>query len=197
MNNITQIDLLRHGKLETSGLFCAQATEAVNKQGMQDLIQTTRNGKWDVIISSPFLRCCEFAQQLSEQSNTQLIIDNAFQEMDFGDWVGKKNDELWQQDKTSFEQLWQSPATFIAPNGESMADFSKRVQRGVEQITSQYENQSILLITHAGVIRNILAAALEISYLSTLKFDIAYAKINRLHRYPDNLFSLKSLGVIS
>jgi len=53
-----------------------------------------------------------------------------------------------------------------------------------------HQGASILVLTHAGVIRAILASALGIDYKSTQKFNIQHAKINRLRAYPDGEFSL-------
>jgi len=190
--NITTLDLLRHGKLKTVGLFCADANEPDSEQGRQDLINITKDKSWDVIISSPATRCATFAKERAKQSNTKLIINKTFQEMDFGDWIGKSTDSIWQDDKALFEQLWQSPERFIAPNGESVTDFSNRIQQGLDVLLKQYENQSILLLTHAGVIRSILSVALEISPISALKVNVDYAQMIRLHCYPDGQFSLQS-----
>ena len=190
----TTIDLLRHGQLVTPGVFCADANTKVSQSGMQNLLTATEEGNWDLIISSPQTRCLEFAKKLSEQSQTTLVIDDHFKEMNFGDWVGIKNDVLWQQHSEQYQQLWQNPDDFIAPNGESMKAFYSRVQTGFKDMLAQYKGQSILLVTHAGVIRTILAHSLDIGTLSVLKFDITYAHISRLHCYTDGHFSLAFLN---
>jgi broad specificity phosphatase PhoE len=57
-----------------------------------------------------------------------------------------------------------------------------------------HQGKSIFLLTHAGVIRAILADALGIDYRNTQKFDIGYAKVNRLYAYTDGEFSLRNWG---
>ena len=194
----TSLDLLRHGQLETPGIFCAGAKAPLSKLGMENLFKATENGDWDIIISSPQHRCREFAEllitKITEHKPCELIIDKQFKEMNFGDWIDVKSSTIWQENSEKYQQLWQTPDDFIAPNGESMQDFYARVQTGLDSILKQYQNKSILLITHGGVIRTILSKTLDISTLSILKFNIAYAQMSRLHCYPDGHFSLQFLG---
>ena len=192
--DFTTLDLLRHGQLETPGIFCADAKAPLSKLGMENLAKTTKQDSWDIIVSSPQTRCVEFAKKLSTDKQCELLIDEQVKELNFGDWVGVKSETLWQENSEKYQQLWQTPDDFIAPNGESMQAFYKRVSKGVDEILNTYQNQSILLITHAGVIRTIMANALKINTLSVQKFNIGYAQMSRLHCYPDGHFSLDYLG---
>jgi len=193
--NTTTIDLLRHGQLATAGLFCAGAEEALSKEGLRALSEATKERTWDVVISSPYQRCRIFAEQLADQQGYTLEINKAFKEMDFGSWTGISTETLWQTKSKQLQQLWQSPETFVAPQGESILAFVERVEQGLQGVLEAHKNQSILLITHAGVIRSILAKALDISLLSTQKFTINYASLSRLHYYADGNVSLQFHGV--
>jgi len=197
-NQYTTLDLLRHGQLETPGVFCAPADAPLSDEGMQNLFKVSNEGAWDIIISSPQKRCRDFAEQLikqvSERQDCELVIDSAFKEMNFGDWVGIKSETLWKENKEKYQELWQNPDDFIAPNGESMSAFSERVLAGLDNILNTYQNQSILLVTHGGVIRTVLSHALDISSLSVLKFNISYAQMSRLHYYSDGHYSLQFMG---
>jgi broad specificity phosphatase PhoE len=191
----TQIDLLRHGQLATPGLFCAHPDEPLSKKGLKDLSTATHNGCWDIIVSSPFQRCREFAESLAKQNQCELQIDKHFKEMDFGDWTGIKTDTLWQQESKQLQKLWQVPDSFIAPGGESMQAFISQVEQGIQRLIDKHKNSSVLLITHAGVMRVILASALEITHQSALRFSIEHASLSRIHYYPDGVCSLYSHGL--
>ena len=195
MNQRTQIDLLRHGELETPALFCAKSDEPLSDKGLQDLLKTTKNGTWDFIISSPYKRCQDFAKTLVKQKECELIIDPAFQEMDFGRWTGIPTKTLWEQESASLKNLWDSPELFIAPSGESMSDFTQRIKKGWQALLAEYENSNVLLITHAGVIRTVLTEALKMSHQSALSFNIEYAHLSQLHYYSDGVYSLRSHGL--
>ncbi len=194
-SEVTTIDLIRHGKLITPGLFCAHPDEPLSQEGLLDLFKATDAGHWDIIISSPYWRCREFAEILSEKRQCKLRFDDRFMEMDFGDWTGMTTNMLWQQEPERFQRLWQDPDSFFAPGGESMREFVSRVDLGLKSILDEHKNDSILLVTHAGVMRVILAKALDITHQSALRFTLGYARLTRLHYYPDGVYSLCSHGL--
>jgi broad specificity phosphatase PhoE len=194
-DNITRLDLLRHGTLRTEGLFCAPSDEALSDEGMQALVNVTRKGNWDVIISSPYRRCKVFAEQLAQQKQCDLSLEDNFREMNFGEWTGLPTQALWDREPEKLRSLWESPDSFVAPEGESMPVFLSRVQHGLNSILNRYKGHSILLITHAGVMRAILATALDIPNRSALKFTIDYARLSRFYYYSDGVFSLYEHGV--
>jgi len=58
----TVIDLLRHGDVEGGDVFRGSSDDPLSDDGwrqMQDALED-KSG-WDVIITSPLQRCCEFA----------------------------------------------------------------------------------------------------------------------------------------
>jgi broad specificity phosphatase PhoE len=192
---VTRVDLLRHGELQTKGLFCALPGEMLSPEGWESMDKITKNKSWDVIISSNYERCRHFAKDLADrQSQAELIISDQFREMDFGRWMGLPAKDIWQQEHKKLGQLWTNPDNFIAPYGESIKGFNERVAENLNYQLNLHPEKSILIITHSGVIRSILATALEISNKSALKFNIDYAQMTRLHYYVDGEFSLQSLG---
>lgn len=145
---------------------------------------------WDIILSSPYHRCAEFSAELAHHLQVQHIIDPAWQEIDFGSWTDVSRETIWASDRERLLQLWTDPLAFCAPDGESMMDFVSRIESAFRELLQAHQGASILVLTHAGVIRAILASALGIDYKSTQKFNIQHAKINRLRAYPDGEFSL-------
>lgn len=188
--NYTTLDLVRHGEIATHGLLCASASEPLSANGRAQL-QALKNGMvWDIILSSPYHRCAEFSAELAHHLQVQHIIDPAWQEIDFGRWADVPQETIWALDRERLLQLWTDPLAFCAPNGESMMDFVSRIESAFGELLRVHQGASILVLTHAGVIRAILASALGIGYKSTQKFNIQHAKINRLRAYPDGEFSL-------
>ena len=197
MDQITRVDLLRHGKICTENLLCAHPEEALSEAGRQALWTATQNGHWDMIISSPYRRCASFAQALAEKTHTELHIDPAFGELDFGDWTGQDLTELMANNAEAFHTLWQDPEHFSAPGGESMQAFIQRVSKGWNRLLRNQAGKSVLLITHSGVIRALLAQTLQITAAQVLSFSLDYAHLSRLHYYPDGVYALKCLNCAS
>lgn len=176
----TTIDLLRHGRVATPGLFCAPPDEPLGVTGWKQLTQATANGQWDAILASPSRRCHDFARQLAQRLDTPFVVEERFREMDFGTWTGQTQQALWAQYPEEIQQLWYQPLMFAAPKGELMKDFVERVHQGWAHLQTDYAGQRILVLTHAGVIRVLLAEVLQILYKRTLRFDIGYARASRI-----------------
>ena len=188
--NHTTFDLVRHGEIATRSLLCAGANEPLSAKGREQLQALKIGITWDIILSSPYHRCAEFSAELAHHLQVQHVIDPAWQEIDFGSWTDVSRETIWASDREHLLQLWANPLAFCAPNGESMMEFVSRIETAFTELLCAHQGASILVLTHAGVIRAILANALGIDYKSTQKFNIQHGKINRLRAYPDGEFSL-------
>lgn len=191
----TTVDLLRHGQVATPNLFCAPSNEPLGTNGWKQLSVATNPGKWDVVITSPSRRCHDFARLLSQRQGCLFEVDERFGELDFGAWIGKTQEEIWEQEPGLIQQLWLQPRRFIAPNGEAMTDFISRVQIAWDDVQTQYAGKNVLILTHATIIRVVLAKVLDVLYQKSLKFEVGYAQITRVRTYPDGATSLLGHGL--
>ena len=189
------LDLVRHGEVRTPGLLCAAAEEPLSSEGWAKMRALKSRNDWDAILCSPSRRCAEFAAELGEHLEIPLKTDPAWRELDFGSWTGKQQEMLWQSDRDRLLRLWTRPLEFVAPDGEHMSDFATRVQDALQRLLGDPPGEKLLLITHAGVIRIILAATLGIDPIAAQRFSIAYAGLNRIRAFPDGEFSLLQWGI--
>lgn len=79
-------------------------------------------------------------------------------ETDFGDWEGKDYNTI-SKEFPKYTQLFLSNHNkFVFPNGESYKDFYKRCKKAIKYIIKKSEpNYTILIVSHAGVIRCIIS----------------------------------------
>ncbi len=194
-DSTTFIDLVRHGRVATPGLFCASTDEPLSETGWEQLTATTKTAQVDQVITSSSRRCAEFAQHFAQELGLPLQTINGFQEMHFGDWIGLSAADIWQKDATLLRTLWESPQDFTAPNGESMLEFAERIEHSWHELLTQYGGKRLLVFTHAGVIRVLLAQALGVPYKNTTGFDLAYGSAVRMRVYEDGVVSVYGLGV--
>ncbi|MGR6780811.1 histidine phosphatase family protein [Moritella viscosa] len=76
-----------------------------------------------------------------------------------------------------------TPANNTPPNGESLADFSQRVEVALLNVLQEYQGKRIALFVHSGVIRTLIAWCLKIDYLHGVQFQrikIEYASISHI-----------------
>ena len=191
------IDLLRHGQVATPSLFSAPVDEPLGMEGWKQLTVATQNSHWDAIIAPPTRRCHDFARLLSQRLDARFDVDARYCELDFGDWVGLSQKEILARDPVLLQQYYFQPRRFQAPGGESMGEFSLRVNAAWDDLLREYAGQHVLILTQTGVIRSMLAKALGLLHQKALRFDVGYARFTRLVVYPDGEVVLTGHGLPS
>lgn len=159
-----EVILLRHGKTDAqAGLF--GRTDAKVPVARQQAIAEAflaQHPDVDLIVSSPLSRCHELAKLLGQQQHWPIALQADLQEMDFGLLDGlpfDAPDYPW----PLLNAFWQDPANSTLPQGETLAQFQQRVVQCWSQII-RTEHRKVLIITHGGVIRLILAHLLGVDW---------------------------------
>lgn len=158
---LIEIDLLRHGATQYNDRYCGSTNHSLSILGWQQLwqavkIQDTNPLPWQYIVTSPLHRCAAFAIELGQRNNIPVIENAQFQEIHFGDWENRSSSELMQTDADALAHFWSNPLVNTPPNAEPLLSFNYRILSAWQELLCQYSGKKILLITHGGVIRNIL-----------------------------------------
>lgn len=191
----TTIDLLRHGLPEGGEIFRGSTDVPLTEKGWQQMRATTHafitdemKVPWDRIVHSPLDRCKVFAQALSGKVVIPAVEHESFREIHFGDWDGKLVSDVEVHSKELVRQYWQDPVTYSPPNGETMVDFSARLETAWNQILQDYAGEHILLVIHGGVMRVLLAQVLGMPLSAVSRFEIPYACLSRVKIYQKEGF---------
>lgn len=233
-----KIYLVRHGDVNVPSDMCyGQLDCAVTDSFDDDLLKLTRYvdtnlmsqlkvDETPLIISSPLTRCLALAEGLKlnllstlksgvserlqkEGANTiELQINEAFQEINFGDWEGV----TWQDIGTQAIQNWSDNLLdYTFKNGESAREFDQRVIQAWDQLQIQLsqlnqvnnlnqanqEQQSkpVIIICHAGVIRSILSAFLQIPLQHSLSLKIDKMSVSSIDLVPAQIELSRCAGI--
>lgn len=155
-----RLDLLRHGETEQGGGLRGSLDDALTPLGWQQMRNAVAEpAAWDRIVSSPLQRCARFAEELSSRLRLPLQMEPALQELHFGDWEGANTAQLMATHASDLGRFWENPYTFTPPNGEPVHAFSERVCGAVLRLQKACDGERILLISHGGVMRLLLAQA--------------------------------------
>ena len=194
--------LLRHGECEGGAILRGRVDVPLSEKGWQQMSAAVeaQASVCSAIYSSTSRRCAEFAQAfaaelhstaalVSESRPLQAQLLSGLQEIDFGDWDGRRLDELYQQAGEHLAAYWQNPWQTPPPNGETMASFESRVNGTIDQILAAEFKRLIIdsdnaeqvtgasvgkglstgelaakvwVVTHGGVIRHLMARALGV-----------------------------------
>jgi alpha-ribazole phosphatase len=82
--------------------------------------------------------------------------------------------------ETSAEALglfWADPYSFTPPDGEPVADFSTRVLAAIERLHAVYAGERVLLISHGGVMRLLLAQARGLPREQLLNVEVGHGAL--------------------
>lgn len=186
MNNTyhsATIDLLRHGAVAGEAGLYGHTDIAVSETGWQQMQQSVNiDLQYQQVISSPLQRCLRFAKHYSKQKLLNLTVEPLLQEMHFGLWDGKTFDQL-QPDWAALDNFWKTPAVITPPQGESLPAFHDRITQIWPMLLQQCRGTQSLVVTHAGVIRMILAQLLCVDWKSADYYQhlrIDYGSITRI-----------------
>lgn len=178
----TTIDLMRHGECEGGRIFRGTTDSLLSSDGFEQMNNTIGDNppSWDLIVSSPLRRCSDYAEMLSIQYQTDLAIEDSFKEIDFGDWEGQEIDSIYSQNAEQVERFWADPIANPAPAAETMQDFQLRTVTAWQQMIEQLKGQNILLVSHGGVIRLLLAHVLGMPLRPLSRLHIPHAALARI-----------------
>jgi broad specificity phosphatase PhoE len=176
----TRINLLRHGEHALGEAICGVKDPQLSEKGWGQLTSQIdslagRGHQWDICVSSPRLRCAEFARHVSQQFNIELVIKDTLSELGFGEWEGLTGAQI----ESSFPGQWQqwldNPDEPAPHGGEAYGLFQQRILKAWSQLISQYQGKHILLLSHSGVMRAILTNVLDLDTKGLFRFNVPHA----------------------
>jgi alpha-ribazole phosphatase len=100
---------------------------------------------FDVVYSSPLVRCTSLAKQLSGE----IITDARLMELHFGDWEGLKWNEI---DRTALDAWGADYINLAPPDGESLTDLVTRLAHFLNDLR-QTTYATVIIVAHSGIIR--------------------------------------------
>lgn len=173
-----RLDLLRHGETELGGGLRGSLDDALTEKGWAQMrAAVVAGGPWDRLISSPLQRCARFAAELGEQLNLPVQLEKDLQELHFGAWEGQSAAALMETDAEALGLFWADPYSFTPPQGEPVSDFAERVLGAVARLHQANAGERILLISHGGVMRLLLAKARGLPREQLLNVEVAHASL--------------------
>jgi alpha-ribazole phosphatase len=125
-------------------------------------------------FASPSVRTLETAVALG----LRPITEAKFREQDFGDWTGRRHDDLARELGAAYHDFWRSPADSKPPGGESFAEQIDRVRQGFAKLPAD----DVILVVHSGTVRAALAIALDLPPVAALRFAIDPLSLTRIDR---------------
>lgn len=182
-----QLFLIRHTTPQvTAGLCYGQSDIDVTASFNEELtsIVAKLNAlklsgiEWHAIASSPLQRCTKLAHALNTTLDLGVINEDArLMELNFGDWELQAWDAI---PRAEFDIWADDYANLAPPNGETFAELHERAKSFIAEISEHSPQHNIVVITHGGMIRAMLAEVLQIPLKRLFRFQIDYGSVTQL-----------------
>jgi len=176
------LDLMRHGEAEGGKRFRGHSIDdPLSDKGWQQM-RAAVEGRlgWDGIVTSPLLRCQQFATEVAEQQQISCDIIDGLKEIGFGAWEGKSRAIVKAMHAREYASFYANPEQNPPKDAEQLGVFYRRILAVLKQLQADYDGQHLLLVAHAGVIRAILSFALDTPLNAMFKMQITNASLTRV-----------------
>lgn len=131
-----------------------------------------------LVVSSPRRRALDTAGPIAGQHGLPVNVLTDLREMDFGSLEGRTYNEI----EATMPELWHewmTRATALRfPDGESYEDLRARACRAANTLRHDNPSQTIVVVAHGGVLRALLADALDLAADNIFRIDQSYCAIN-------------------
>lgn len=174
---LTELHLLRHGKVDTGGerLAYGHSDLPLTAGGLADsealqrlaLHHTPRPAG---VLSSDLQRCLKTARPIAEALGVPLKATSALREQHMGDWEGRPWGDIHAEDPEGIHAYWADYVRTRPPGGESMQDLRDRVMAWWAAEQATLEGRRWIVVTHIGVIRVLLCEHLGHPLNEALRF---------------------------
>jgi alpha-ribazole phosphatase/probable phosphoglycerate mutase len=183
--------LIRHGEVEgaEAGRLLGRTDAPLSERGREQshqLAQFLSRERLTSVYSSDLLRARTMADTIATRSNLEVRESSAWREINMGEWEGRTFAALHGETPKLVAQLFNDPAGFVYPHGESFAAFTARVRGALDELLKIHESGNIALITHGGVCRVIIGDALGMLARNWLRLAQDYGCVNVVDWYDGN-----------
>ncbi|MDI1363137.1 alpha-ribazole phosphatase [Methylotenera sp.] len=181
-----KLTLVRHTSLDIAPSVCyGQSDVAVSANFENERMALQKKlaaFEFDAIYASPLKRCHQLAQALCADevfghTSENIKLDARLKELHFGDWEMSPWDEI---PREKFDVWADDYANLAPPNGETFSELHARAKSFVEDVSSHSQGKSILVVTHGGFIRALIAEVLQMPLKRLFRLTIDHASVTQL-----------------
>ena len=152
--------LVRHGLTphtgdRLSGWLPGISLSEHGRAQVKALVERVRPVELDAVYASPLERCVETARPIASSKGLRVRIRDGLGEVHYGDWEGKRlrtlaKTKLWRQ-------IMARPSEVRFPNGETIRETQHRAVNTIEELAAAHGRTPVAAVTHADVIRVVVA----------------------------------------
>lgn len=150
----TIIYLTRHGQTlwNIEKMLQGRGNSPLTEDGIErakELRDRIKNIHIDIIYSSPIERALNTANIIKGDKDIEVVTDDGLMEMCFGDYEGRRTEEIMQENPSwDIGLIMKGDTKLSAPNGENLAEVRDRVSKTMDRIIEENKGKTILIVAH-------------------------------------------------
>jgi alpha-ribazole phosphatase len=126
------------------------------------------------VYSSPLERAVDTAAPIATAHNLITTFDDRLREIDFGEFEGCTYVEIEQGYPALYRQWMESPTHVRFPGGEDYTTLRLRAVAAMEAIRDRHQGATVVVVSHDGVLRAMLADCLSMPNDAIFRLDQGY-----------------------
>jgi probable phosphomutase (TIGR03848 family) len=194
---LTLLYLVRHGVTDHTGHRLSGWMEDVHlsEKGREqaDAVAVMLAGiRFKAVYSSPIDRTVETARPIAARHDLGVRVRRNLGEVDYGTWTNRSFRSLARTKLWTTVQRYPSGARF--PHGETLREVQTRAVTEMEKLVAQHPKQAICCVSHADVIRLVVAhfMGIHIDLFQRIVIGPASVSVVRLDEDGPRILSLNT-----
>lgn len=180
---MTTFLLIRHADNASVGRFIAGRKPGVhlNQTGnaqAERLAERLASLSIAAVYSSPMERAMETVEPLARRLGLEIQVLNGLNELDYGEWTGRSSQELANLAEWKEFNIHRSRTRI--PGGETLLEAQARAVAALEQLARQHPEAIVVIVSHADILRAVLAYYAGIPLDLSLRLEISLASVSVL-----------------
>jgi 2,3-bisphosphoglycerate-dependent phosphoglycerate mutase len=182
---MTELILVRHGETDWNRelRFQGHVDVGLNAIGLEQArrvaLRLAAEQAHRVYVSD-LLRARQTAHPVAQQLRLDSICVPGLREQSFGAVDGMRVDDIKQQHPQAWEDWLQFREDFCMPGGETTREFHARVMDAVHRLAADHRDETLVVVTHGGVLDMIYRSARSLGLAGPRQSDIPNAGVSRV-----------------
>jgi broad specificity phosphatase PhoE len=145
------------------------------------------------VYASPLERARASAEVIAKPHRLEVRIEPAFREMAFGEWEGLSREEVAGRFPEAYAEWRTAPHRLALRGGETLAEVAVRVSGALGELCAEHAGETVVLVSHAIVLRLIVLEALGLpperlwtvdaspAGITEIEFEPGWATVHRMN----------------
>ncbi len=145
------------------------------------------------VYASPLERARASAEVIAKPHRLEVRIEPAFREMAFGEWEGLSREEVARCFPEAYAEWRTAPHRLALRGGEPLAEVAGRVSGALGELCAEHAGETVVLVSHAIVLRLIVLEALGLpperlwtvdaspAGITEIEFEPGWATVHRMN----------------